>query len=380
MTDEAVAGKSIAIALSGGGTRAMAFHAGVLDYLAEAGLLTRVGHISSVSGGSLLTGLVFKLSAWKWPRADEYRSRILPTVKQTMITQDLGLFALRRLAHPANWSYLLSRANVAADAIERLWSIDARLSDLPARPVWSVNATTSETGRRFRFKQDAVGDYDLGYASAAEFKVADAMAVSAAYPGIIGPFVIETHEFEWRKRAAWDLPKEQAEIRPPPFSRIHLYDGGVYDNLGTEPLFDGGQQRPRDDGNLIVVSDAGAPLGQVGPARFRPFRLKRVADIMSSQARALRVRSFVNFLQRNPGSGAYLQIGAHAGDKLRAYGGQNPAAADLLIGETWTSIDDVARAAAYPTTLRRMDAADFDLLSRHGYETAKWNLALFPLP
>src|SRR5215469_5376455 len=34
--------------------------------------------------------------------------------------------------------------------------------------------------------------------------------------------------------------------------------------------------------------------------RFRRFRLKRVADIIGEQTRALRVRSFVNFLQREP--------------------------------------------------------------------------------
>ena len=218
-----LADRQIALALSGGGTRAMAFHAGVIRYLAEDELLHHVNHISSVSGGSLLVGMILKSSQWKWPSAGEYRTTALPYIRQTLTEKDLGLHAVRRLVRPNNWRYALSRANVIADAIEHSWSIDAKLADLPDEPVWSVNATTSETGRRFRFKQTAVGDYELCYANAAEFKVADAMAVSAAYPGIIGPFVIEAGRYEWRKRESWDLPKEAEQTIVPPFAKLHLW-------------------------------------------------------------------------------------------------------------------------------------------------------------
>ena len=112
-------------------------------------------------------------------------------------------------------------------------------------------------------------------------------------------------------------------------------------------------------------------------AEYVKTHAKRVADIMSDQTRALRVRSFANFLQRNPKNGAYFQIGAHAEEKLRTYSRHNPAAADVLLRDSWASADDVARAAAYRTTLRRMSGPDFDLLARHGYETAKWNIRLF---
>lgn len=377
MSTDAVAGRQVGLALSGGGTRAMAFHSGTIRYLADAGMLDQVNHVSSVSGGSLLMGLILKTSVWKWPTGEDYTRRTFPEIRRMLTKEDLGIHALRRLMRPDNWRYLLSRANIIADAIENLWSIDARLADLPERPVWSVNATTSETGRRFRFKQSGAGDYELGYADASEFKVAHAMAVSAAFPGIIGPFVIETGNYRWRKRETWDLPREGAEIKHPPFEKLHLYDGGIYDNLGTEPLYDSGKQCAKGGADFIVVSDAGAPLGRVAPGCFRPFRLKRVADIMSDQTRALRVRSFVNFLQRNPRNGAYIQIGAHAEEKLRTYSRYNLPVAEVLLRDSWASVEDVARSAAYQTTLRRMREPDFDLLARHGYETAKWNLRLF---
>ncbi|HPF07510.1 MAG TPA: patatin-like phospholipase family protein, partial [Spirochaetota bacterium] len=59
--------RRIGLALSGGGVRAAAFHSGVLKYLAEKGKLEDVNHISSVSGGSLFTGLVFSINSGRWP-------------------------------------------------------------------------------------------------------------------------------------------------------------------------------------------------------------------------------------------------------------------------------------------------------------------------
>src|SRR5262245_39874324 len=52
----------IAISLSGGGFRAMLFHAGALMRLNEFGLLSRAARISSVSGGSIAAGLL--ATAW----------------------------------------------------------------------------------------------------------------------------------------------------------------------------------------------------------------------------------------------------------------------------------------------------------------------------
>lgn len=380
MTPTALAGRELAVALSGGGTRAMAFHTGVLRYLAECGLLERINHISSVSGGSLLTGLIFKSAGWAWPDDARFLAQSAPFIRSALTESGLAAPMIWNLCRPRNWRYLLSRANILADAIGDVWSIDKCLADLPAQPTWSVNATTSETGRRFRFKQSGVGDYTLGYTKAAEFKIADAMAVSAAYPGVFGPFAIEAIRYEWRKREAWDLPKDAEQVVRPPFATLHLYDGGIYDNLGTEPLFDPGQQTAKEGADFILVSDAGAPLGQTVPTWIRLFRLKRVADIMGEQTRALRVRSFTNFLVNNPAGGAYLQIGADAEGRLKTYRSRNPAMADALLAQSWTSIADVARAASYKTTLKRMNPANFDLLERHGYETAKWNLMLFVPP
>ena len=52
--------QEMSVALSGGGVRAMAYHLGVLKYFAEQESLEKISKISSVSGGSLLIGLIYK--------------------------------------------------------------------------------------------------------------------------------------------------------------------------------------------------------------------------------------------------------------------------------------------------------------------------------
>src|SRR5215468_9435230 len=59
----------IGIALSGGGFRAMLFHAGALARMNELGLLSRARRISSVSGGSITSGYL-ALSWGKLGQAD----------------------------------------------------------------------------------------------------------------------------------------------------------------------------------------------------------------------------------------------------------------------------------------------------------------------
>ena len=54
--------RNIGLALSGGGFRASIFHMGVLKYLAEKNKLEEISYISSVSGGSLLIGLIYSLN------------------------------------------------------------------------------------------------------------------------------------------------------------------------------------------------------------------------------------------------------------------------------------------------------------------------------
>src|SRR5207237_378724 len=56
--------EAIALCLSGGGYRAMLFHLGALKYLNDAQWLPKLDRISSVSGGSITSGVL----ATRWAR------------------------------------------------------------------------------------------------------------------------------------------------------------------------------------------------------------------------------------------------------------------------------------------------------------------------
>jgi len=334
----------------------MVFHLGVLRCMAENNQLEQVRYISTVSGGSLIMGLILQEMDLKWPTSEAFLKSVLPQLRQKLCSRSIMNEALSQLRAPSNWRYLLSRANLVALALQKSWGISGKLSDLPLTPEWSINGTTAETGKRFRFKQRDLGDYTLGYASANQFPLANALAISAAFPGGIGPLVIDATEYEWHKKP-WDEPPEMVRPIPPAYPKLHLYDGGVYDNLGLEPFFDAGKAAvkthlPSDA--IIVVSDAGAPLMPgFSLGALNPWRMKRINDIMADQARALRVRTFVAYLQNETGRGGYLYIG------------------ESILNNT--PCPSASFATSFPTTLRRLNKPEFDQLEEHGYQvTAKF--------
>lgn len=341
--------KPLAVVLSGGGIRAMVFHLGVLKLMAEQQLLEDVEKVSTVSGGSLLIGLVLQESGMKWPTSNEFLTAVYPKLRTKLCERSLMWGAARQLLCIRNWRYFFSRSNLLALALQREWSVQSTLRELPVSPEWSINGTTAETGKRFRFKQQDFGDYLLGYASSGEFPLAAAMAVSAAFPGGFGPLTLKAGEFKWMKRN-WGAPIGSETEVELPYGRLHLYDGGVYDNLGLEPFFDAGKLEAKKPAMPIIVSDAGAPLGDSFSGNpLSLLRLKRVADIMSDQSRTLRVRTFATYLQAAPARGGYIQINATV-DKATTPDGEY--------------------SASFPTTLRRLNLTEFDRLAGHGYSVA----------
>ncbi|MBS0166215.1 MAG: patatin-like phospholipase family protein [Nitrospira sp.] len=341
---------NIALALSGGGIRAMVFHLGVLRLLAERHLLEHVQRISTVSGGSLLVGLMLQECEGRWPSSNDFLQTVYPALREKLCQRSLQWGAARQLIRPWNVRFLLSRANLLALALEKEWNIRTKLRELPNTPEWSLNGTTAENGKRFRFKREDIGDYQIGYAAPNNFMLASAMAVSAAFPGGFGPLRITTSEFSWRKKE-WGAPIGTETPTAIEYPVLHLYDGGIYDNLGLEPFFDAGKGEPKHPGIVIILSDAGSPLPS-GFSSFAlsPFRLQRVVDIMSDQAHALRVRTFSNYLQQSPGRGALIFMNTPVSDELPCKSAEF--------------------ASRFPTTLRRVDLSEFDRLADHGYRVA----------
>ncbi len=357
----------IALAFSGGGVRATVFHLGVLARLAREDLLPRVKVISSVSGGSLAAGLVFALSGHRWPSSSEYLQDIVPQIHGLLTSRNLQWsYAIKSLMFP--WRLAAGRASVLGDELERQWHISGKLADLPISPLWIINATCFQTGKNWRFQRDVMGDYQTKYVTSPEFRLSHAMAASAAVPGLVGPLIVHAKRYQWSENGGIENGDNHWRPVPPKFQQLHLWDGGVYDNLGVESLFKPGEGLRRDT-DFLIVSDASKPLGSA-PRRFRwrPGYLDstlRLVDVATDQVRSLRTRMLMDHFKQNPGSGAYLRLGLKPRPVIFPRASQrHPTLSEI----------EVRQASQIETTLRKLTHVEFSLLFRHGYEVADTTL------
>ena len=358
----------IGIALSGGGVRAAVFHLGVLGRLAEDRLLEKITRISTVSGGTLITGLIYSIAGNKWPTSGFYLNKCLVRTRHYLTRTDVqrgalfsGGFRPKDLIH--------RRAKLISRSMQDCWGISGSLNDIPLEPRWVLNATTYESGKNWRFiPQRRMGDYVVNYVEKPCIPLTDAMAASAAYPSLIGPLVLNTEKFSWFKFEGGNQIPTQ-----PRFKRLHLWDGGVYDNLGAEALFKiQDNDKYQDDFNFLVVSDASNAIEtRKHPIWFwkRAYRLMIVA---MDQVRSLRARTLNNYFETHNSSGVYLKIG-NTGRKILAAVGIEKESIDELTKNS-LSLKDAEAAEEFKTTLRKLTKAEYDLLYRHGWEVANFTL------
>lgn len=355
----------IAIAFSGGGVRATVFHLGVLARLARQDLLSKVQIVSSVSGGSLAAGLVFASTGNRWPSSAEYLREVVPNIHRLLTTRNLQwMYAFKSLMFP--WRLASGRAAVLGDELERQWGIAGKLADLPIAPRWIINATCYQTGKNWRFQRDVMGDYQTKYINNPDFRLSHALAASAAVPGLIGPLIVKARHYQWGEYIdnTW-------QPLQPKYRRLHLWDGGVYDNLGVESLFKPGEGL-RDGTDFLIVCDASRPLSRdTRTSAWRPGYLDasmRLVDVATDQVRSLRARMLMEFFKQHPGTGAYLRIGLNTN---RAY------ARNQIAHKPSLTDDEVNQVSQLETTLRRISESEFSLLFRHGYEVANAMLTTY---
>ena len=354
----------IGIALSGGGIRATIFHLGVLKWMAENSLLDKTSYISTVSGASLCVGLIYSCNDLKWPGNEDFRGHVLERVKEVILNSDIQNSALLRVFP----FWLTRKANLLAKVFEKKWNINGTFSDIDDFPTWCVNCTTYETGKRFHITQKTIGDYAIGYADNHHFRISDAMAASAGFPFLIGPYRIKRKQFNW-SNPTHEIKDELIDAH---FSRrrhYHLWDGGVYDNLGIESIFKiGGASGGHFNVpvNYIIVSNAGAVSGS--KRRIWTSNPKRLLDIAMNQVVSLRSRIIVSYMQSEK-SGLFLNIGNCAGYILE----ETDVSDDIklnLVNEC-LSKEHTSYVRSYNTNLKKPSVEDFDLILQHGYEVAK---------
>lgn len=375
------AGSKIGIALSGGGSRAIAFHLGCLRTLHDLGLLQRASVLSTVSGGSVI-GAMYATHEGTF---DSFEERVRDVLRigfvrpalRTVATSSEGLKAsvsFFLLLHAAwGWSVpvrcvtwlvsrmirdqggahaggarerwlprsFASRTTILRRTFDTLLFKGRTLGTLPTdRPRLVVIATELRTSSAFYFGKQDAGSYRIGKLDPCKVTVAQAVAASAAYPAAL-PALDETYMF--RKRDG-SLGTE----------RVTLTDGGVYDNLGLAPLW------PDRDRNIsvgvekvdvIVACRAGYGARMGNPSLFAAARLKAAFGAVHARAQNATMTRLFDLKHAGKLAGFALPYLDQDDDKL-----------------AFSPPDLVTRIAVadYPTNFSAMSAEWIDKLSKRG--------------
>ena len=280
----------IALALSGGGFRATLFHIGSCWRLTELGILPKLTRVSSVSGGSIFAGVL--AAAWE-------RLIASPDIAhyQGLVVDPLRAFCKQQIDSVAIGEGLLtpwkSVSDVIAAKYQELFPIG--LNQLPDTPTFVFNATNLQTGRDFRFSKAYMGDYLLGLIPTPSLPLAKAVAASSAFPPFLSPVILDSPGvFEAVDGAIYSG-------NPAYTARLFLTDGGVYDNLGLETVWNRCQ--------TVLVSDAGAPFDAGATVETDWVKQTlRALSIATDQSRGLRKRALIADFTNKARGGGYWGI------------------------------------------------------------------------
>lgn len=298
-----MAKNKLGLALSGGGFRATLFHIGSLWRLNELGLLEKLDRVCSVSGGSIIAGYL----GYRWK--DLTFTDSVATNFDAVVAEPLQNFCTQSIDTTAGLEGLVSLFDSIGERVEGLYRAhlfgDATLQDLPSDddgPRFIIYATNLQTGASFRFSRPYMADYTIGQFDIPKVPLAKAVAASSAFPPVLSPVILETDKHGWKKVDGASL-HDKEELR----STIYLTDGGVYDNMGLEAVW--------DNCETVLVSDAGAPLAiEAKPSTVWHNQLLRCIDIITDQTRALRKRKLVADYQAGLRKGTYWGITTNIDD------------------------------------------------------------------
>jgi NTE family protein len=298
----------LAVAFSGGGTRAAAFSYGVLEKLRdtrymnngkETRLLDEIDFISSVSGGSF-TAAYYGL----------YGDRIFEDYEEVFLRRNVQKSLIAGLFNPLNWFSGRNRTDMAIKHYNKYIFRGSTFADIHANdgPRIDINATDLGNAERFVFSQE---QFNMLCSDLDSFEVARAVAASSAVPVAFVPILLENysgcnytdppHVATARRNAAddtrvaaliesYDSYKDKEERR-----YIHLVDGGITDNIGIRNLHNfmeihgGALAASRDLGNkpryiiAIVVNAETRGVNPMGRSTEPPSTGEVVSAVTSAQ-------------------------------------------------------------------------------------------------
>ncbi len=333
-----------ALCLSGGGFRAAIFHLGAMHRLHASGRLHRLDAISAVSGGSLAAAWLATryVTGRRDPRerfADwcariDFLAEVVEPFR-AVAARDLRTLPVL-LTLPWNWLWPSTRVRLLEANYAQVFD-GLELRDLPAHPRFVFCATDLTFGVNWEFSRRRCGDFQAGYLRRhGKIALATAVAASSCFPPLFGPLRLPVHAEDFLQGRHCGASGDHLR------DRLELSDGGVYDNLATEPVI----KRCRE----ILVSDAGAPFAfAAGEHALR--RLLRYASVIGNQAVALRKRLFFGGLRAGEFEGGYWNLADR----------RDAGAAGYSLGLC------AERIARIRTDLDGFTDAEFEILVNHGW-------------
>jgi NTE family protein len=280
----------VGLAFSGGGTRAAAFSHGILQEIDQTAVRTRtgthslldnVGFVSGVSGGAV-TAAYFGLK--KRDALADFREKFLiRNAEQNLNTSVDPISLIRALGGGVN------DVRTFADWLDKNVFEGATFADFRKTPgprVW-INASDIYNRTPFIYGE---ATFIALCSNLATYRIADAVAASAAVPIVFTPMVIKTYPKECTDQPPDWLQKAHTNPNAPPMLKafadalynyhdgsskyVKLLDGGLVDNFGLsgftisrlsarfphEPLSP--DQAVRLKRSIVILVDAGrAPSG-----------------------------------------------------------------------------------------------------------------------
>lgn len=208
----------IGIAISGGGSRAANLGAAVLLELERLDILKHVSTVSAVSGGSMIAAYygLFGADSKRWA-PEQVRAKLSTDFENLLTSHVLLSFGQTH------------RTYAFAEILDHVLFEGRRFRDLKKSVL--INATIDDSSNgTFVFREE---EFQWLQSRLDSYPIAGAVAASASFPGIFPSLVLRVH-------------------RNPEPQYLHLFDGGVRDNLGIDTL---------NNAYLSTVS------GRQGPAR-----------------------------------------------------------------------------------------------------------------
>jgi NTE family protein len=332
---EAKTPNSVGLSFSGGGYRATLFHLGAVRRLNEFGILPKLTTISSVSGGSILNGfLASRLPAPLSNGIVDLEKAVSNPVRE-FCSLDIRKWIALEVAIPGTHNSL-----ALAKQYDQHLTSGKLIKDIPSNPIHVFCATDLAYAVNWTFKKRQCGDYQAGFQDTpADWQVSTAVAASSCFPPIFKPLNLNLDPAKLMGGKIPPSAERDKCIRELPFS-----DGGVYDNLGLEPIW--------KDHEIVLCSDGGA-LFRVGGDTGFVWEIDRFISIPENQALAVRKRWLISNFVAKQLKGTYWGIGSTAYD----YGVQQGYSNDLA--KNYIS--------AIRTDLDRFSDAEASILENHGY-------------